>query len=82
MKFFTFSSKRALGASRLFFKNLSISRIKKNTFPLSSSNPLWYPAKEKAWQGNPAANTSTVVNSGENLRFEIIFSRGIASPPM
>ena len=49
----TFSRKKAFGRFLLM-----ISATSKNKVPLVSSKPLRLPAKENAWQGNPAHRTS------------------------
>ena len=53
LRFFTFSRRTAFGRYRFI-----ISATSKKRVPLVSSNPLWYPAMEKAWQGNPAQSRS------------------------
>ena len=57
--FLTFSSIKALG---ILGNSVIALQISKKRLPLGSLKPFWYPATEKAWQGNPPTKTSTGFN--------------------
>ncbi|AFN65090.1 hypothetical protein WEN_01475 [Mycoplasma wenyonii str. Massachusetts] len=62
LKFFTFSSKKALG-----FLSLSALTISKKIEPLWSWKPCFWPAWLNAWQGNPATRISWLGITEESM---------------